>query len=45
MRYFAGFNNKEIAEALDVTTRTVERHWRYARAWLYRALSDKDPAP
>ncbi|HKQ50537.1 MAG TPA: ECF-type sigma factor [Phycisphaerae bacterium] len=39
MRFFAGLTNDEIAEALDTTTRTVERDWRYARAWLYRELA------
>jgi RNA polymerase sigma factor (TIGR02999 family) len=40
MRYFAGLTTEEIASVLDISTRTVERHWRYARAWLYRALTD-----
>lgn len=39
MRFFAGLTQDEIAEALDLTTRTVERDWRYARAWLFRELS------
>lgn len=39
MRYFGGCTHEEIAAALEVSTRTVERHWRYARAWLYRALA------
>jgi RNA polymerase sigma factor (TIGR02999 family) len=42
MRHFAGFTNEEIARALDVSTRTVERHWRFAKAWLYRALSEEE---
>ncbi len=39
MRYFAGLSGEEISEALGVTTRTVERDWRFARAWLHAALS------
>lgn len=44
MRHFGGFNHEEIAAALGVSTRTVERHWRYARAWLFRALSGEPDA-
>jgi len=40
MRYFTGLNNKEIADVLEISSRTVERHWRYAKAWLFRAMSD-----
>lgn len=40
MRYFGGFSNEEIAQALDVSTRTVERHWKFAKAWLYRTLTE-----
>jgi RNA polymerase sigma factor (TIGR02999 family) len=38
MRYFAGLSIEEIAEALGVTTRTVEREWRFARAFLHDLL-------
>jgi len=38
LRFFVGLSNQEIAEILDVTTRTVERAWAYARAWLFRSL-------
>ena len=37
MRYFGGYSDKEIAEALDVTERTVQRDWEKARM-LLRAL-------
>lgn len=34
MRYFAGMNNVEIAQAMGLTDRTVRRDWRRARAFL-----------
>jgi RNA polymerase sigma-70 factor (ECF subfamily) len=39
MRFFAGLNNREIAEALNVSERTVLREWKMARLWLSRELS------
>jgi RNA polymerase sigma factor (TIGR02999 family) len=38
MRYFGGLTETEIAEALDVTDRTVRRDWEKARLWLSEAL-------
>ena len=38
MRYFGGYSGREIAEALGVTERTVERDWEKARAILAAAL-------
>jgi RNA polymerase sigma factor (TIGR02999 family) len=40
-RFFAGLEDREIAEALGVTERTVRRDWVKARAWLYRALAER----
>ncbi|MCP4660818.1 MAG: sigma-70 family RNA polymerase sigma factor [bacterium] len=40
LRFFGGLSHPEIAEVLGVSTSTVERQWRLARAWLYRALND-----
>lgn len=37
-RFFAGLGVEETADALDVSTATVKRDWRTARAWLARAL-------
>lgn len=38
LSYFVGLTHQEIGELLGVTTRTVERDWRFARAWLHQAL-------
>ncbi len=38
LRFFAGLTNEQTAEALDVSSRTVERDWRFARAWLTNAM-------
>lgn len=38
LRFFAGLNIDEIAEAIDVSERTVKRDWHLARAWLRREL-------
>jgi RNA polymerase sigma factor (TIGR02999 family) len=39
MRYFGGLSEEEIAAALGVTPRTVEREWRFARAFLHEVLA------
>lgn len=38
LRFFAGFNNAEIAEILGVGERSVGRDWALAKIWLYKAL-------
>jgi RNA polymerase sigma factor (TIGR02999 family) len=39
LRYFAGLTNEEAAAALEISTSTADRHWAYAKAWLYREMS------
>jgi RNA polymerase sigma factor (TIGR02999 family) len=39
LRYFAGLTIEETAQALNLSDRTVNRHWAFARAWLYQRLS------
>lgn len=34
LRFFAGMTLEQIAEATEVSVRTVTRQWAYARAWL-----------
>jgi len=38
LRYFVGMTVPEIAVALDLAPRTVDRHWAFARAWLKRTM-------
>jgi RNA polymerase sigma factor (TIGR02999 family) len=40
LRYFGGLNIDEAAEVLGVSSPTVQREWRAAKAWLYRAISE-----
>jgi RNA polymerase sigma factor (TIGR02999 family) len=42
LRFFAGLTVPEAAEVLGISVATAERHWTYARTWLYSALSESD---
>lgn len=44
LRYFAGLKVEEVAEVLEISTRTVKREWAMARAWLKREL-ERGPSP
>lgn len=38
LKFFGGRTNHEVADMLGVTERTVERHWAYAKAWLFESI-------
>ena len=40
LRFFGGLTNDEVGKVIGVSTPTVERRWRVARAWLQKALED-----
>ena len=40
LKFFGGLTDREVAEHLGVTERTVERNWAYARAWLLRCIRE-----
>jgi len=42
LRFFAGLDHGEVAAVLELSTRTVERGWRTARAWLHREMVEED---
>lgn len=39
LRFFSGLTVNECAEVLEVSISTVERRWRFARAWLYSKIA------
>lgn len=44
LKFFGGLTTAEIAELLGVSVATVERDWKFARAWLYRAIAGDEPS-
>ena len=42
MSFFGGLSTPEIAEVLNLSERTVERDWQFARAWLNRRLGEQE---
>ncbi|TWU58488.1 RNA polymerase sigma factor [Rubripirellula tenax] len=41
LRFFSGLTNEECAEVLEVSLSTVERRWRFARAWLRTKMQEQ----
>ena len=39
LKFFGGLSEEETGVLLGISTRTVKRDWRVARAWLYQELS------
>lgn len=42
MRHFAGLSHQDAAGALGISRSTADRHWAYAKAFLFAALQDED---
>jgi RNA polymerase sigma factor (TIGR02999 family) len=46
LRFFTGLTLDQAAECLEISERTADRYWAFARAWLYNQLRDSsDSAP
>lgn len=44
LHFFGGLTFEEIAGALELSLRTVQREWHFARIWLYRHLHSSKPS-
>jgi RNA polymerase sigma factor (TIGR02999 family) len=42
LRCFAGLSHQEAAAALSISRATADRHWAYAKSWLYCKLYEPD---
>jgi RNA polymerase sigma factor (TIGR02999 family) len=42
LRYFAGLTTNQAAEILKISIATANRHWSYARSWLFQEMSKGD---
>jgi RNA polymerase sigma factor (TIGR02999 family) len=42
LRFFVGLDETETAELLHISPRTVERYWRYAKAWLFEHIKSSE---
>lgn len=45
LRFFGGLNLDETATVLNISSPTVQREWRAAKAWLHRILTEGDDDP
>lgn len=43
LRYFAGLTIEETAKVLDISVRTANRHFAFAKAWLYQQMRTSEP--
>jgi len=44
LRYFTGLSVEQAAQVLGVSRATADRHWHFARAWLYAEIRKGDGA-
>ncbi len=45
LRFFAGLTMGEAAAAMGVSLATAERHWTFARTWLYAQMAENGSLP
>jgi len=42
LRYFAGLTQEQVAGTLGISLRTAERHWTWAKAWLFQWIREQE---
>lgn len=42
LKFFVGLTENEIASQLEISERTVKRHWAFARAWLFERIGEAE---
>ena len=42
LRYFAGLTQEQVAETMAISLRSAERHWTWAKAWLFQWIRDHE---
>jgi RNA polymerase sigma factor (TIGR02999 family) len=45
LRYFGGYTDKEVADALGISVASIRRDWEFARSWLYDRMNRRNPQP
>lgn len=40
LKFFGGMTNKEVADTMNTSERSVDRHWVCAKAWLFQKLQN-----
>jgi RNA polymerase sigma-70 factor (ECF subfamily) len=45
LRYFGGYTDKEVEEALGIAVSTVRRDWEFARSWLFDRMHGQPKKP
>ena len=44
LRYFVGLTQEHVAETMSISLRTAERHWTWAKAWLFQRIRAQNQA-
>ena len=45
LKFYGGLTNVEVAEILDVTERTVQNKWTFAKDWLLESIMEDTNPP